>query len=118
MLVLSRRPEEAIVIGDEEAIVIGDGMVRIQILGIDPHQVRIGISAGSEWIVLREELYQTRQANHDAAQSELASAPPVSGTTGPAQRALLTSKAARHAGTRHRRHRKGRNDAHGSLNAR
>jgi carbon storage regulator len=52
MLVLSRRLGETLIIGDD---------VKIQILGINGNQVRIGIDAPKEVSVHREEVYQRIQ---------------------------------------------------------
>lgn len=48
MLVLSRKPGESVIIGDE---------VRITVLSISGKQIRIGIEAPSEIAVHREEIY-------------------------------------------------------------
>lgn len=48
MLVLSRRLEETLIIGDD---------IKIKILGITGNQVRIGIEAPKEISVHREEVY-------------------------------------------------------------
>lgn len=53
MLILSRRTDESIVIGDE---------VTITILSVKGKQVRIGISAPPDVSVHREEIYQRIQA--------------------------------------------------------
>jgi carbon storage regulator len=53
MLVLSRRPDEALIIGDD---------IKITVLGISGNQVRIGISAPKEVSVHREEVYNRIQA--------------------------------------------------------
>jgi carbon storage regulator len=47
MLVLSRKPSEVILIGDS---------IRIVVVKIDRNQVRIGIEAPKDMIVVREEL--------------------------------------------------------------
>lgn len=52
MLILSRRTDESIVIGDE---------VRITILSVKGKQVRIGITAPPDVSVHREEIYQRIQ---------------------------------------------------------
>lgn len=53
MLVLSRRANETLIIGDD---------IKITILGISGNQVRIGISAPKEISVHREEVYLRIQA--------------------------------------------------------
>ncbi len=60
MLILSRRTDESIVIGDE---------VTITVLSVKGKQVRIGITAPSDVSVHREEIYQRIQ---DGDQSEAA----------------------------------------------
>ena len=58
MLILSRRTDESIVIGDE---------VTITILSVKGKQVRIGINAPPDVSVHREEIYQRIQAGDSAA---------------------------------------------------
>lgn len=53
MLVLSRRLEETLIIGDN---------IKIKVLGISGNQIRIGIDAPKEVSVHREEVYQRIQA--------------------------------------------------------
>lgn len=50
MLILTRRIEEAIVIG----------AIKIRVLGVERDRVKIGITAPPEVTVLREELVQTK----------------------------------------------------------
>ena len=64
MLILSRRTDESIVIGDE---------VTITILSVKGKQVRIGITAPPDVSVHREEIYQRIQAGEPV---EEASKPP------------------------------------------
>ena len=49
MLILTRRVGETLVIGDN---------VRVTVLGVRGHQVRIGVDAPKEVAVHREEIYQ------------------------------------------------------------
>ncbi|MDA9832236.1 carbon storage regulator CsrA [Gammaproteobacteria bacterium] len=49
MLILTRRVGETLVIGDN---------VRVTVLGVRGHQVRIGVDAPKEVTVHREEIYQ------------------------------------------------------------
>lgn len=63
MLILSRRTDESIVIGDE---------VTITILSVKGKQVRIGITAPPDVSVHREEIYQRIQSGEpidDASES-------------------------------------------------
>lgn len=50
MLILTRRVGESLIIGDEK--------VRVQVLGVRGHQVRIGIDAPKTVSVHREEVYK------------------------------------------------------------
>ena len=61
MLVLSRRLDETLIIGDD---------IKITVLGVSGNQIRIGITAPKEVSVHREEVYnriQAEQANQTAA---------------------------------------------------
>jgi carbon storage regulator len=58
MLVLTRRPNETIVI---------DGKIRVTILGIKGGQVRIGIEAPPEVVIDREEVAQRKNAPAEKA---------------------------------------------------
>ncbi len=58
MLILSRRTDESIVIGDE---------VTITILSVKGKQVRIGITAPPDVAVHREEIYQRIQSGEPIA---------------------------------------------------
>jgi carbon storage regulator len=53
MLVLSRKCNESIVIGDK---------IRIKVVGISGNQVRLGIEAPSEVSIMREELLVEHEA--------------------------------------------------------
>ena len=50
MLILTRRPEESIII---------DGDIKLKILSVNGNQVRIGFEAPEEVIIVREELLDT-----------------------------------------------------------
>jgi len=65
MLVLTRKVEESILIGDD---------IEIMVLGVSGDKVRIGINAPREIEVFRKEVKETR--NHDGADPEAASAEP------------------------------------------
>jgi carbon storage regulator len=61
MLVLSRRLDETLIIGDD---------IKIKVLGISGNQIRIGIEAPKEISVHREEVYlriKAEQLNPSAA---------------------------------------------------
>jgi len=55
MLVLTRRPGETIVIGDN---------VKVTMLGVEGKQIRIGIDAPRDIAVHREEIYDRIQAEN------------------------------------------------------
>jgi len=57
MLVLTRRIGEAIMIDDDTTIVI---------LGISGKQIRLGIEAPDEKVILREEIYLRNKAKNDS----------------------------------------------------
>ena len=67
MLVLTRKVEESILIGDD---------IEIMVLGVSGDKVRIGINAPREIEVFRKEVKDAR--NHDGADSEAAPAVPDS----------------------------------------
>ena len=54
MLVLTRKSEESIIIGDD---------VEVMVLGVSGDKVRIGITAPREVEVFRKEVKDTRQAD-------------------------------------------------------
>lgn len=56
MLILTRRPGESLIIGDD---------VRLSVLAIKGNQVRIGIDAPKEISVHREEIYLKVQAEKE-----------------------------------------------------
>lgn len=59
MLILTRKPEESIMIGDD---------VEIKVLGVQENQVRLGITAPKHIGVHRKEIYLTiQQENSEAA---------------------------------------------------
>lgn len=62
MLILSRRIDESIVIGDE---------VTITILSVKGKQVRIGINAPPDVSVHREEIYQRIQSGDSEAVADM-----------------------------------------------
>ncbi len=49
MLILTRRIDEAIIIGDD---------IEIKVLGIDKGQVKLGLDAPEEVVIVREELLE------------------------------------------------------------
>lgn len=59
MLILSRRPDESLVIGDSVEIAEN---VTVTILSIKGRQVRIGINAPKDVAVNRSEIYERIQA--------------------------------------------------------
>ena len=61
MLILSRRPGESLIIGDN---------VTINVLGVQGNQVRLGIEAPREVTVHREEIYARIQAEKDQPGTE------------------------------------------------
>ena len=61
MLILSRRPGESLIIGDN---------IIINVLGIQGNQVRLGIEAPREVTVHREEIYARIQAEKDQPGAE------------------------------------------------
>ncbi len=80
MLVLTRRVNETIMIGDDIAITV------VSVQGHGPHaQVRIGITAPRETTVLRREVYEAiRNDPAGAARAARVSVAPASGAGGSA----------------------------------
>jgi carbon storage regulator len=62
MLVIRRRAGESVLIGDD---------VAIEVLAVESSQVKLGIRAPREILVLRHEVYVTRRANHEAAAADV-----------------------------------------------
>ena len=58
MLVLSRKPNESIII---------DGTVTVSVLRVDNDNVRIGIEAPLEIPVMRKEIYEAIKTNNEQA---------------------------------------------------
>ncbi|MCO4320347.1 carbon storage regulator CsrA [Aliidiomarina quisquiliarum] len=59
MLILTRRDNETLMIGDD---------IKVTILGVKGHQVRIGVSAPSDVPVHREEIYNRIHSKEDDPQ--------------------------------------------------
>lgn len=72
MLVLTRRPGDTIMIGDEVAVTV---------LGVKGNQVRIGIQAPKDVAVHREEIYQSIERQRAPAKEP---DPPTPGNPAPA----------------------------------
>jgi len=60
MLILSRKPNESIILKDD---------IKITVLGIKGNQVRLGIDAPNDVSVHRQEIYCKIQAEKEAMQS-------------------------------------------------
>lgn len=76
MLVLSRRKDESIVIGDD---------IKVTIVDIRGDTVRLGISAPKAVPVYRQEIYEAIQReNVEAAQTQAAGLDALAGAFGPA----------------------------------
>lgn len=56
MLVLTRKPQESIILGL-------DGKIKVTVLGVKGNQVRIGVEAPKDVDVHREEIYQRILSN-------------------------------------------------------
>lgn len=61
MLVLTRKPEEKIVIGDKDKIII-------TILKVQGGKVSIGIQADKKWQIVRKELLDDEESDSDKEQ--------------------------------------------------
>jgi len=68
VLILSRRVDETIFIGDD---------IRVTILGIKGNQIRLGIDAPREVKVHREEVYQRILQEHPISFPPIPAVPPV-----------------------------------------
>jgi carbon storage regulator len=55
MLILTRRPQETIRVGED---------ITITILGVEGNKVRVGIAAPRNVVVDREEVYERKQREH------------------------------------------------------
>jgi carbon storage regulator len=64
MLILTRRPQEAIRVGDE---------VVITVLGVEGSKVRIGINAPRHITVDRQEVYERKQREAQSSADETSS---------------------------------------------
>jgi carbon storage regulator len=70
MLVLSRGPEESILIGDD-SVRFGEHIIKFTVLGYSGGKVRIGIEAPEDLIILREELAKEKcDENHHCVATE------------------------------------------------
>jgi len=58
MLILTRRPQES--------IVIDDGNITIKVLGIVGNQVRFGINAPRDVVIDREEVFERKKREQDS----------------------------------------------------
>jgi carbon storage regulator len=79
MLILTRRPGERVVIGDE---------ILVTVMGVSGHTVRLGIAAPSGVPIYREEIWlSVKEENQAAAAADAGSLPPAQATEPPAQAA-------------------------------
>jgi len=60
MLVLSRKPEESVVIGRAQTL---EQVLRITVLGIRGDKVRLGFEASTDFLVHRWEVWERIRAN-------------------------------------------------------
>ncbi|MBV8716334.1 MAG: carbon storage regulator CsrA [Chloroflexi bacterium] len=66
MLILSRRPEQSVHLGDH---------IKITVLGVEGDRVKLGIQAPAEIVVLRNELFQQVQSANSAAATTVRPSP-------------------------------------------
>lgn len=63
MLILTRRIGESLMIGDESETI--NGLITVTVLGVKGNQVRMGIKAGKEVPVHREEIFNRIKSEND-----------------------------------------------------
>jgi carbon storage regulator len=68
MLILTRRPGERVVIGDD---------ILVTVMGVSGHTVRLGIEAPQGISIYREEIWLAVKEEDRAAAGELPAAPPA-----------------------------------------
>ncbi len=76
MLILTRRPGERVVIGDE---------ILVTVMGVSGHTVRLGIAAPSGVPIYREEIWLAVKEENRAAAAAAADALPAAPPTTPAE---------------------------------